>query len=307
MKENTEYSEGFAENNGVKIFYRDYGPTEGDPVLMVHGLGAQLVHWPPHLIKFLQDHNFRPITYDNRDVGLSSRFSGTPSFILDYIKYFLRLPINSEYTIDDMAEDGIKLLEKLSINKAHVIGTSMGGMIAQIISAQYPNKVKSFTLIASTASTPSPMNAPTKSVRDLMLERSKNPNASVEEVIKREIKIVTLIGMEGRVVDTPEFRKETIQNLKRAQDGSGYARQLLSILASKDRLKKIQKIKAPTLIIHGKNDPMIRPKNAYKMHKLIPHSKLKIIENMRHLIEPEILLQFEKDLLDHLHLVSAAQ
>ena len=304
MRENTEYSEGFAENNGVKIFYRDYGPAEGDPVLMVHGLGAQLVHWPPHLIKFLQDHNFRPITYDNRDVGLSSRFSGTPSFILDYIKYFLRLPINSEYTIDDMAEDGIKLLEKLSINQAHVIGTSMGGMIAQIISAQYPNKVKSFTLIASTASTPSPMNAPTKSVRDLMLERSKNPNASVEEVIKREIKIVTLIGMEGRVVDTPEFRKETIQNLKRAQDGSGYARQLLSILASKDRLKKIQKIKAPTLIIHGKNDPMIRPKNAYKMHKLIPHSKLKIIENMRHLIEPEILLQFEKDLLDHLHLAS---
>ena len=307
MRENTEYSEGFAENNGVKIFYRDYGPAEGDPVLMVHGLGAQLVHWPPHLIKFLQDHNFRPITYDNRDVGLSSRFSGTPSFILDYIKYFLRLPINSEYTIDDMAEDGIKLLEKLSINQAHVIGTSMGGMIAHIISAQYPNKVKSFTLIASTASTPSPMNAPTKSVRDLMLERSKNPNASVEEVIKREIKIVTLIGMEGRVVDTPEFRKETIQNLKRAQDGSGYARQLLSILASKDRLKKIQKIKAPTLIIHGKNDPMIRPKNAYKMHKLIPHSKLKIIENMRHLIEPEILLQFEKDLLDHLHLASAPQ
>jgi pimeloyl-ACP methyl ester carboxylesterase len=307
MRENTEYSEGFAENNGVKIFYRDYGPAEGDPVLMVHGLGAQLVHWPPHLIKFLQDHNFRPITYDNRDVGLSSRFSGTPSFILDYIKYFLRLPINSEYTIDDMAEDGIKLLEKLSINQAHVIGTSMGGMIAQIISAQYPNKVKSFTLIASTASTPSPMNAPTKSVRNLMLERSKNPNASVEEVIKREIKIVTLIGMEGRVVDTPEFRKETIQNLKRAQDGSGYARQLLSILASKDRLKKIQKIKAPTLIIHGKNDPMIRPKNAYKMHKLIPHSKLKIIENMRHLIEPEILLQFEKDLLDHLHLASAPQ
>jgi pimeloyl-ACP methyl ester carboxylesterase len=304
MKENTEYSEGFAENNGVKIFYRDYGPAEGDPVLMVHGLGAQLVHWPPHLIQFLQDNNFRPITYDNRDVGLSSRFSGTPSFILDYIKYFLRLPINSEYTIDDMAEDGIKLLEKLSINQAHVIGTSMGGMIAQIISAQYPKKVKSFTLIASTASTPSPMNAPTKSVRDLMLERSKNPNASVEEVIKREIKIVTLIGMEGRVVDTPEFRKETIQNLKRAQDGSGYARQLLSILASKDRLKKIQKIKAPTLIIHGKNDPMIRPKNAYKMHKLIPHSKLKIIENMRHLIEPEILLQFEKDLLDHLHLAS---
>ena len=178
----------------------------------------------------------------------------------------------------------------------------MGGMIAQIISAQYPQKVKSFTLIASTASTPSPMNAPSRPVRELMMERSKNPNASEEEVIEREIKIVSLIGMEGRVVDTPEFREETIKNLNRAQDGSGYARQLLSILASKDRLKKIQNIKAPTLIIHGKQDPMIQLKNAYKMHKLIPHSKLKIIDEMRHLIEPEILIKFEKDLLDHLQL-----
>ena len=304
MTENAGYSEGFADNNGVKIFYRDYGPVSGDPVLMVHGLGAQLVHWPPHLINFLQAHNFRPITYDNRDVGLSSRFLGTPSFILDYIKYFLRIPIKSEYTIDDMADDGIKLLEQLNINEAHVLGTSMGGMIAQIICAQYPQKVKSFTLIASTASTPSPINAPTKPVRKLMLERSKNPGASVEDVIKREIKIVSLIGMKGRVVDTPEFREEIIQNLNRAQDGSGYARQLLSILASKDRLKKIQKIKAPTLIIHGKHDPMIRLKNAYKMHKLIPQSNLKIIDDMRHLIEPDILRQFESDLLDHLRLAS---
>ena len=90
----------------------------------------------------------------------------------------------------------------------------MGGMIAQIISAQYPKKVKSFTLIASTASTPSPINAPTKPVRDLMMERSKNPNASVEEVIKREIQIVSLIGMEGRVVDTPEFRERNNSKLK---------------------------------------------------------------------------------------------
>ena len=185
MNATDQYSEGFAENDGVKIFYRDYGPINGDPILMVHGLGAQLVHWPPHLIHFLQAHNFRPITYDNRDVGLSSRFIGTPSFVLDYIKYFLRLPIKSEYTIEDMADDGLNLLETLNIHQAHILGTSMGGMIAQIISAQYPQKVKSFTLIASTASTPSPMNAPSRPVRELMMERSKNPNASEEEVIER--------------------------------------------------------------------------------------------------------------------------
>ena len=304
MKNNQQYREGFSENNGVKIFYRDYGPEDGDPVLMVHGLGAQLVHWQPHLISFLQDNNFRPIAYDNRDVGLSSRFAATPSFVLDYIKYFLRLPIKSEYKIDDMADDGIQLLETLKIEKAHIFSTSMGGMIAQIISAQYPEKVKTFTLIASTASTPSPINAPTRAVREIMLQRSKNPNASYEEIIKREIKMVSLIGMEGREVDTPEFRKETIENLDRSKDGSGYARQLLSILASKDRLKKIKKIKAPTLIIHGKDDPMIHVKNAYRMHKLIPHSRLKIIKNMRHLIEPEVLKQFEGILLEHLKISS---
>lgn len=304
MKNNQQYREGFSENNGIKIFYRDYGPEDGDPVLMVHGLGAQLVHWQPHLISFLQNNNFRPIAYDNRDVGLSSRFAATPSFVLDYIKYFLRLPIKSEYKIDDMADDGIQLLETLKIEKAHIFSTSMGGMIAQIISAQYPEKVKTFTLIASTASTPSPINAPTRAVREIMLQRSKNPNASYDEIIKREIKMVSLIGMEGREVDTPEFRKETIENLDRSKDGSGYARQLLSILASKDRLKKIKKIKAPTLIIHGKDDPMIHVKNAYRMHKLIPHSRLKIIKNMRHLIEPEVLKQFEGMLLEHLKISS---
>lgn len=304
MNKDDPYNEGFSENSGVKIFYRDYGPKDGDPILMVHGLGAQLVHWPIHLINFLQSNNFRPITYDNRDVGLSSRFLNTPSFVIDYVKYFLRLPIKSEYTIDDMASDGINLLDTLNIKKTHIFSTSMGGMIAQIISAQYPERVKSFTLIASTASTPSPINAPKKAVRDIMMERSKNPNASHEEILKREIRMVSLIGMDGRIVDTPEFREETIRNLNRAQDSSGYARQLLSILASKDRLKKIQKIKAPTLIIHGKNDPMIHVKNAYKMHKLIPHSKLKIIENMRHLIEPEVLNQFEEMLLEHLNQVT---
>ena len=304
MNKDGHYNEGFSENNGVKIFYRDYGPKDGDPILMVHGLGAQLVHWPIHLINFLQSNNFRPITYDNRDVGLSSRFLNTPSFVIDYIKYFLRLPIKSEYTIDDMASDGINLLDTLNIKKTHIFSTSMGGMIAQIISAQYPERVKSFTLIASTASTPSPINAPKKAVRDIMMERSKNPNASHEEILEREIRMVSLIGMDGRIVDTPEFREETIRNLDRAKDRSGYARQLLSILASKDRLKKIQKIKAPTLIIHGKNDPMIHVKNAYKMHKLIPHSKLKIIENMRHLIEPEVLNQFEGMLLEHLNQVT---
>ena len=148
------------------------------------------------------------------------------------------------------------------------------------------------------------MNSPSSEVRELMMQRSKNPNASVEEVYEREVKIVTLIGMQGRVVDTPEFREDTFKNFKRAGDGSGYARQMLAILASKNRLQKVQKIKAPTLIIHGEHDPMIDVKNAYKMHQLIPQSTLEIITRMRHLIEPEVLEIFKEKLLQHLKLWS---
>lgn len=298
-----KFHEGFVEKNGVKIAYRDYGPEEAEPILLVHGLGAQLVHWPPHLIDLLIENNYRPITFDNRDAGLSSRFFNKPSFILGYLRYFLRLPMKTEYSLDDMAQDGINILNKLNIKKAHILGTSMGGMISQIICSIFPDKVKSFTLIASTASVPGPLNGASKEVREIMLERSKSENPTIDEVYEREIKWVSAIGMEGRELDTPEFREETIANynrIKNRRDGFGYARQLITILASKNRIKRVKLIKAPTLIIHGQEDPVINVKNSHKMHQLIPNSELVIIPNMRHLIEEEILDQFKDKLVSHL-------
>ena len=298
-----KFHEGFVEKNGVKIAYRDYGPEEAEPILLVHGLGAQLVHWPPHLIDLLIENNYRPITFDNRDAGLSSRFFNKPSFILGYLRYFLRLPMKTEYSLDDMAQDGINILNELNIKKAHILGTSMGGMISQIICSIFPDKVKSFTLIASTASVPGPLNGASKEVREIMLERSKSENPTIDEVCEREIKWVSAIGMEGRELDTPEFREETIANynrIKNRRDGFGYARQLITILASKNRIKRVKLIKAPTLIIHGQEDPVINVKNSHRMHQLIPKSELVIIPNMRHLIEEEILDQFKDKLVSHL-------
>ena len=298
-----KFHEGFVEKNGVKIAYRDYGPEEAEPILLVHGLGAQLVHWPPHLIDLLIENNYRPITFDNRDAGLSSRFFNKPSFILGYLRYFFRLPMKTEYSLDDMAQDGINILNELNIKKAHILGTSMGGMISQIICSIFPDKVKSFTLIASTASVPGPLNGASKEVREIMLERSKSENPTIDEVCEREIKWVSAIGMEGRELDTPEFREETIANynrIKNRRDGFGYARQLITILASKNRIKRVKLIKAPTLIIHGQEDPVINVKNSHRMHQLIPKSELVIIPNMRHLIEEEILDQFKDKLVSHL-------
>ena len=295
------FEEGFADNDGIKIYYRDYGPVDAVPIILVQGLGGQLTQWPDNLIDLLIDNDFRPIVYDNRDIGLSTKFIGSSNYSTDYLKYILRLPLKSEYTIDDMGQDGISVLDELNIDSAHLLGMSMGGMIAQIIAANHPKRIKSFTLIASTAATPSPFNSPTREVRNLILDRSITKDASYEDRYQRAVKLIKVIGMEGYKFDTPEFKQQAIENMKRSKDDTGFSRQLLAILASKNRFKKIQSIKIPTLIVHGKDDPLLKVKNAYKMHKLIPASELIIIEDMRHLIEQPILDQFKDRLIIHLN------
>jgi len=297
-----EYKEGLVETNNVSIFYRDYGKSDQEPILLVHGLGAQLVHWSDDLIDLLIKNNYRPIVFDNRDAGLSSRFSSKPSMLSGYIRYYLRLPVQSEYDLNDMAKDAINLLDHLKIDKAHILGTSMGGMISQIICAKYPEKIKSFTLIASTASVPGPFNGASKEVREIMIERAQNVNPTAEEVYERELKWVSLIGTEGSMADTQEFKNETFANYNRALNrgnGYDYARQLFAILSSKNRIRKVMSIQSPTLIIHGKDDPLIHYKNSIKINKLIKNSKLLLIDDMRHLIDENILNKFSYELIQH--------
>ena len=303
------WEEGYVYNGDVKIAYRDYGPIEADPILLVQGLGGQLINWPDHLLDFLIENGFRPIVFDNRDTGLSSRIlserfeEGNRARTINstYIKYFLRLPINPPYNLDDMANDSIAILDHLSINKSHLLGMSMGGMIAQIIAANHPERIKTFTLIASSTSTPSPLNGPTRDVRKLLMKRSNNPNATMDERIERSKKIFTLIGLEGYNLETEEFYNKSVESIERAgPDDSGFSRQIMAILGSKNRIKKVKSIKSKTLIIHGKEDPLIKVKNAYKANKLITDSELIVLPNMRHMIEPPVFNRFKEDLLNHL-------
>ena len=304
------FTEGTAQNNDIEIYYRDYGPLDGDPILLVQGLGGQLINWPHHLIEFLIENSFRPIVYDNRDTGLSSKIKSKSfnvdnirkTILINYLKYFLRLNIKSDYNLDDMAADGVSVLNELDINKCHILGISMGGMIAQIIASNYPSIVKTFTLIASTASTPSPMNGPTNKVRKLLMSRTKNPNATLDERVERSKKIFKEIGFQGIDLNTSEFYENIKQSAERGGiDDSGFGRQISAILGSKNRLNKVKSINQPTLIIHGKDDPLINVKNAYKANSLIKNSTLKIIPNMRHLIEIPVFDQFKNDLLLHLN------
>ena len=304
------FEEGFISNNGVDIAYRVYGSENNEPILLVQGLGGQLINWPEHLIDFLIENNYRPIVFDNRDTGLSSRFTddrfteGNRSKTINstYLKYYLRLPINPPYTLDDMATDAIKILDKLNIDKAHLLGISMGGMIAQIIAANHSERINTFTLIASSISAPSPLNGPTRDVRRLLMKRSANPYSTNEERIERSKKIFKLIGLEGYDLDTEEFYNKSIESIERAgPDDTGFSRQIMAILGSKNRIKKVKSIKAKTLIIHGKEDPLIKVKNAYKTKKYIKNSNLLILPKMRHLIEPPVFDLFKQDLLTHLN------
>ena len=272
------YEEGITLNGDLVIYYRDYGPKDAEPILLVQGIGGQLINWPEHLIDFLLENNFRPIVYDNRDTGLSSRipsdsFSDAKrdnTIVKNYIRYYLRLPIKSDYTLDDMAVDGILVLDKLDISEAHILGISMGGMIAQIIVSSHPERTKTFTLISSTASTPSPFNGPTRKVRKLLMNRTKNPNSTVDERVARSRKIFTEIGYQGIDLNTEEFYNNVSISIERGgKDDTGFGRQLNAILASQNRLDKVKSISAPTLIIHGLDDPLIKVKNAHKANKLI--------------------------------------
>ena len=304
------FEEGSVFNEDVKIIYRDYGPKDAEPILLVQGLGGQLINWPDHLIDFLISNNFRPIVFDNRDTGLSSRLTddrfteGNRSKTINstYLKYYFRLPINPPYTLDDMATDAIFILDKLDIDKTHLLGMSMGGMIAQIIAANHPERINSFTLIASSISAPSPLNGPTRDVRRLLMKRSANPYSTNDERIERSKKIFSLIGLEGYDLDTEEFYRKSIESIERAgPDDTGFSRQIMAILGSKNRIKKVKSIRANTLIIHGKEDPLIKVKNAYKTNKLIKNSSLIILPNMRHLIEPPVFDLFKNELLAHLN------
>ena len=303
------FEEGNVYNADIKIVYRDYGPKNAEPILLVQGLGGQLIDWPDHIIDFLIENNYRPIVFDNRDTGLSSRVNNdsfsdqrrTKTIITTYLRYFLRLPINAPYSLDDMAEDSISILNELSIDKAHLLGISMGGMIAQIIAANYPDRIKTFTLIASSVLTPGPLNGPRRDVRRLLMQRANNPNASIEERISRTKKIFKLIGLENNDLETREFYEKSVESINRSgPDDSGFSRQLMAILSSKNRIKKVKSIKAKTLIIHGKEDPLIKVKNAYKTNKLIKNSNLLIFPQMRHLIEEPVFNLFKDDLLIHL-------
>ena len=198
-----------------------------------------------------------------------------------------------------MASDGIAVLDELNIEQAHIFGMSMGGMISQILVANFPSRAKTFTQISSTASTPNPFNGPKLKVTRQMLKRSADEN-DIDGRIDQTIELFKLIGTPGKNYDTPKFRKDMRAYLIRGGDDDGFLRQMSAIIGSKNRKKLLKSIETPTYIVHGDIDPLIKVKNGYATHKLIQNSQLHIVPNMAHLLDIESYEHFQPDLLDFL-------
>jgi proline iminopeptidase len=279
-----------AQANGLTLNYDLFGDPAAPPIVLVMGLGLPGLAWPDVFVDALVAHGFRVIRFDNRDCGHSSKL-GTgpmPNLPAAIAKALLRLRVRAPYDLDDMAADTAGLLDALGIDKAHVVGVSMGGMIAQMLAARFPARVLSLTSIMSSSGNPSPRVALGKRrALRAIISRPADPT-SVDAVVNHLVGVFGVIGSPG----FPTPLEHLKQNLERiARHGLfplGTARQLLGILASGDRRPAIRTIKAPTLVIHGADDPLVPVAAGIDTAANIPGAKVEVIAGMGHDFAPAL-------------------
>lgn len=274
--------------NGIRIAFDTAGDPKSVPLLLVHGLGMQLTAWPEEFVEGLVELGFYVIRFDNRDCGLSTKFeqAGIPNLGLAWIKSKLGWPLRAPYRLDDMAEDAIGVLSALGVARAHVVGVSMGGMIAQILAARYPQRILSLTSIMS-SSCRRGLPGPEKKVRQLMSRRALDPT-NVESIIDQGVEVLRAIG--SPAYPTPErvLRKRVARSVRRSYCPSGVARQMMAIAASGDRCAELATITAPALVIHGAADPLVPLACGEDTASRIPGARLEVIEGMGHDLPPQL-------------------
>jgi len=275
--------------NGVKIAYETAGDPKGVPMLLIMGLGMQLIAWPDDLVDGLVDLGFYVIRFDNRDCGLSDKFdhAGTPSLPLAFLKTLLRWPLKSAYTLDEMAGDAIGVLDALGVAKAHVVGASMGGMIAQIVSARHPGRVLSLTSIMSSSGRRG-LPGPTREARAVLMKRPANPK-DMDSIVAHGANTFRVIGSPAYPTPDKQLRARVARALKRNVCPGGVARQMVAIAASGDRSKLLQQMTVPTLVIHGAADPLVPPACGEDTARQIPGARIEIIEGMGHDLPAQLI------------------
>ena len=245
--------------NGLTLEYESRGNPADPAIVMVMGLGLQMIMWPDALCDALVARGFRVVRFDNRDIGLSTSLDplGTPNVMVQSMRYALHLPLKAPYRIDDMARDTLGLMDALGIERAHLVGASMGGMIVQNVAASQPARVLSLTSIMSTTGSRRLPGPTSRARRALMTAPAKR--GDIEGATRRLMKVLREIGSRSHPPDPAQLRIDCERHVRRSYNPSGAIRQLVAIAASGDRTAVVKRIQAPTLVIHGDEDPLLRP------------------------------------------------
>src|SRR3954447_3618967 len=269
-------NEQFATAGDVELCYETFGEPGRPAVLLIMGLGTQMLGWHPDFCTALADRGFFVVRYDNRDVGRSTKFASAPPPTPREL--LLRKIERPAYTLADMADDGVRLLDALGVEAAHVVGASMGGMIAQTLAARHPDRVLSLVSIMSTTGNRWKGQPALRVFPFLLRKPATDPQARLDRVLK----LFRLVGSPGFERDENELREMLAMSLERGDDPAGMARQLGAIVASGDRTADVRRISAPTLVIHGRKDKMIRLSGGRATARAIPGARLMFVDGMGH-------------------------
>ncbi|MEM8800770.1 MAG: alpha/beta hydrolase [Pseudomonadota bacterium] len=285
--------------NGIEIAYETYGDMSAPPVLMVMGLGGQLTMWPDKLVEDVVAGGYRVILFDNRDIGLSHHHTGekSPGVLRQILLRRIGIRLKTPYNLLDMAKDTIALLDALKLDRVHLVGISMGGMISQHVGSLVPDRVASLTAIMTTTGNPK-LPRPSSDVMKAMIRRGPQPTTR-DEIIDLSVATFGVIGTPGEDQNTNGMRDRITRSYDRSFNPTGVARQMSAIVASGDFRKYTRSIKAPTLIIHGSKDPLVPIEGGRDVAKLVRGARLEVIEGMGHDVPPRFLPQVTQHLLDH--------
>jgi proline iminopeptidase len=283
----------------LHIEYESLGDPSHPAIVLIMGLGMQLTAWPDSFCRALVERGYRVVRFDNRDCGLSDRAPGKKraNLMLAMAASALGLPVRTPYTLEDMAGDVTGLMDRLGIPQAHIVGASMGGMIAQVLTAKFPQRALSLTSIMSSSGNRR-VSKPTKPARKILLSRPADPK-DTESVIDYMVQMFGVIGSPAYPASKDELRQRLGRSIRRAYTPAGTARQLLAIIASGDRRKLLRTIKAPTLVIHGAADPLVPLAAGRDTAQNIPGAELLVIEGMGHDFPEALMPGLAKAIADH--------
>ena len=277
-----EIRSGTAKSGELDIFYEDMGDPNDPAVLLIMGLGAQLLFWRAAFCQKIVDQGLRVIRFDNRDVGLSSHLDGQRtrgSQLGNLVRSFFGLKSPSVYTLEDMADDAAALLDHLGVDRAHVVGGAMGGMIAQIFAARFPERTRTLAVIFSSnnqAFLPPPGH---EQLRALL---QRPADATAEAIVANALRVAKVIGSPGYPRPDDKLRADVIEGYERAYYPAGIARHLAAVMGSGSLLRYDREITAPTVVIHGKADKLMRPSGGRIIARTIPRARLVLFDGMAH-------------------------